>query len=305
MSEENAFCVLIKLMGKYGLRGHFTPRMETLHQHMYQFDNVFQQKLPVIHRHMEAEGVTPSMYASQWFITLFSYRCPIEISFRVIDLLLVEGSQILIQIALALITRNQEKILKLKFESLIEFLCHGVFEVFGEDGDGFMEDVYRVELPAKFMALLAQQYTGEEENRDSRSISQEDNLRRINGQLSEHIRSVESQLQVLRVENKDITQQIIQSKMDSARNEEEKQQLRHELTRVKAEFEKYKQDMAVQFQEKMNELVNENRKLEASNSQLASQLTDTEAMLIEMKMSFAERENDFETLKRQLKEARK
>ena len=135
MAEADAFCVLIKLMGKYGLRGHFTPRMEVLHQQMYQFDNVFQQKVPVVHRHMENEGVTPSMYVSQWFITLFSYRCPIELSFRVIDMLLVEGTQILIQIALALIIRNQEKILKLHFESLVEFLCNGIFAVFAVSED--------------------------------------------------------------------------------------------------------------------------------------------------------------------------
>ncbi|KAG1091229.1 hypothetical protein G6F42_019485 [Rhizopus arrhizus] len=304
MSEESAFCVLIKLMGKYGLRGHFTPRMEVLHQHMYQFDNVFQQKLPVIHRHMENEGVTPSMYASQWFITLFAYRCPIELTFRVIDLLLVEGTHILVQIALAIIIRNQEKILKLKFESLVEFLCNGVFAVFGDDGNAFVEDTYRVDLPARFMARLAQQYTGEEA-RESKSISQEDNLRRINGQLSEHIRSVEGSLQALRIENQDITKQIIDSKMTVARTEDEKQQIRHELAQVRAEFEQYKKDMSISYEKQMNELALENRKLAERNLSLANQLTDTESMLINMKMSFAERESEFEALKRQLKDAKK
>jgi hypothetical protein len=304
MSEENAFCVLIKLMGKYGLRGHFTPRMEVLHQHMYQFDNVFQQKLPVVHRHMENEGVTPSMYASQWFITLYSYRCPIELSFRVIDLLLVEGTQVLIQIALALIIRNQEKILKLHFESLVEFLCNGVFTVFAEDGNGFVEDAYRVDLPARFLARLAQQYTGEEA-RESKSMSQEDNLRRVNGQLSEHIRSVEGTVQMLRAENQDITQQVIHSKMNTARTEEEKQQLSHELAQVKTEFEQYQKNMSASYQKQIDELAFENRKLVDRNLSLANQLTDTESMLINMKIAFAERESEFEALKRQLKDAKK
>ncbi|KAI7893974.1 rab-GTPase-TBC domain-containing protein [Mucor mucedo] len=282
MSEGDAFCVLIKLMGKYGLRGHFTPRMEVLHQHMYQFDNVFQQKLPVIHRHMENEGVTPSMYVSQWFITLFSYRCPIELSFRVIDLLLVEGTQIL-----------------LRFESLVEFLCNGIFTVFAEDGDGFVQDTYRVDLPARFMARLAQQYTGEEA-RESKSMSQEDNLRRVNGQLSEHIRSVESSLSVLQIENKDITQQIISSKMDMARTEDEKEHLRHELNQVKAEFDQYQRNMALAYDKQMNQVLAENRKLKQQNIMLADQLEETESLLINMKLSFAERESEFEALKRQL-----
>ncbi|KAI7905502.1 eukaryotic and archaeal DNA primase, large subunit-domain-containing protein [Cokeromyces recurvatus] len=294
MSEEAAFCVLIKLMGKYGLRGHFTPRMEILHQHMYQFDHVFQQKLPVVHRHVENEGVTPSMYVSQWFITLFAYRCPIELCFRVIDLLLIEGAQVLIQIALALVIRNQEQLLKLKFEALVDFLSNQIFNIYDEnDGNRFIEDVYRVELPAKFMARLAQQYTMDEEVRESRqSMSQEDNLRRINGQLSEHIRSVEGSLQVLRVENQDLTQQIIHSKMDLARAEDEKEELRHELGQLKAEFEKYKKNAD-----------KERKELEDRNNSLEKQLLETESMLIDFKVSFAERENEFETLKRQLQTA--
>lgn len=162
-----------------------------------------------------------------------------------------------------------------------------------------MEDTYRVDLPARFMARLAQQYTGQEA-RDSKSISQEDNLRRINGQLSEHIRSVEGSLHSLQTENKDLTQQIINSKMTIASSEDEKQQLRHQLAQVKAEFEQYQKNITQSFEQQMNEMVIENRKLTERTITLADQLTDTESMLINLKMSFAEREAEFEDLKRQL-----
>ncbi|KAI8987309.1 eukaryotic and archaeal DNA primase, large subunit-domain-containing protein [Mycotypha africana] len=291
--EYAAFCILVKLMGKYGLRGHFTPHMDLLHQHLYQFDNVFQQKLPVVHRHLEREGVTPSMYASQWFIPLFSYcnqqqqkqvfsQPWMEFLFRIMDLLLVEGTHILIQIALALVIRNQDKLLGMKFERLVSFLCHDIFSVYihaTEEGavvvdvDQFVQDVYRVELPPKFMARLAQQYWNQQQQH---SVGGLENLRRINGQLSEHIRSVEGTLQALRQENQELTNQVISSKMDMARTEDEKEQLRYELAQVRAEFEQYKQE--------------ENAQLVQKNVALASQLTETETMLIELKMQFAERE---------------
>lgn len=149
------------------------------------------------------------------------------------------------------------------------------------------------------MARLAQQYTGEEA-RESKSMSQEDNLRRVNGQLSEHIRSVESSLNVLQAENKDITQQIISSKMDMARTEDEKEHLRHELNQVKAEFDQYQKNMALAYDKQMNQVLSENRKLTERNILLADQLEETESLLINMKLSFAERETEFEALKRQL-----
>lgn len=149
------------------------------------------------------------------------------------------------------------------------------------------------------MARLAQQYTGEEA-RESKSMSQEDNLRRVNGQLSEHIRSVENSLNILQIENKDITQQIISSKMDMARTEDEKEHLRHELNQVKTEFDQYQRNMALAYDKQMNQVLAENRKLKQQNIMLADQLEETESLLINMKLSFAERESEFEALKRQL-----
>ncbi len=93
--------------------------------------------------------------------------------------------------------------------------------------------------------------------------------------------------------------------MDVARTEDEKQQLRHELQQVKSEFEQYKINMAQSYESQMNELVAENHKLTERSIMLADQLTDTESMLINMKISFAEREAEFEDVKRKLFDANK
>lgn len=130
MPDEAAFCVLIKLMSQYGLRGQFTPQMETLHERMFQFNQLLLVFLPQVHRHLDAQGVLPTMYASQWFMTLFAYRCPLELVYRVFDLVFVEGSQIVINFALALMKKNQKVILSLEFEPLLEFFAGPIFDVY-------------------------------------------------------------------------------------------------------------------------------------------------------------------------------
>lgn len=130
MPDEAAFCVLIKLMSQYGLRGHFTPQMETLHERMFQFHQLLLVFLPQVHRHLDAQGVLPTMYASQWFMTLFAYRCPLDLVYRVFDLVFVEGSQIIISFALALMKKNQQVILSLEFEFLLEFFAGEIFDVY-------------------------------------------------------------------------------------------------------------------------------------------------------------------------------
>lgn len=91
LSDSQAFCLLVKILNDYGIRGHYTQTMEGLHVRMHQFDKLFMEHHPIVFRHMEKEGIKTSMYATQWFMTLFAYKFPMDIVFRILDLFLVEG----------------------------------------------------------------------------------------------------------------------------------------------------------------------------------------------------------------------
>jgi hypothetical protein len=104
--------------------------MELLHERMFQFDELLSVHLPQVHRHLEAQGVRPTMYASQWFMTLFAYRCPLDLVFRVLDMVFTEGTSIVLNAALALMKKNQATLLSLEFEGLLGYLGSGIFDVY-------------------------------------------------------------------------------------------------------------------------------------------------------------------------------
>jgi chromosome segregation ATPase len=143
------------------------------------------------------------------------------------------------------------------------------------------------------MARLAKQYSGESA-RESRSTSQEDHLRRVNGQLSEHLRRVESSLNTLEKEHHEMTKQTVDTKMQMARTEDEKEQLKHELAQLKSDFEKHQREIHYYYQSQLQNVSGENKQLHDQNDQLSAQLTETETMLINMKINFAERESEFD-----------
>jgi hypothetical protein len=60
------------------------------------------------------------------FMTLFAYRFPLEIVFRILDVVLAEGAEAVLRFALALIKHNADHIVTLEFESLLEFLKEGI-----------------------------------------------------------------------------------------------------------------------------------------------------------------------------------
>ena len=74
MPDEEAFSLLVRLMHSYDLRGHFLPEMPKLQLRLFQFERLVEECLPVLHVHFLRQGVKISMFCSQWFLTLFSYR---------------------------------------------------------------------------------------------------------------------------------------------------------------------------------------------------------------------------------------
>jgi hypothetical protein len=74
MPDEEAFCVLVRLQESYNLRSHFLADMPGLQLRLYQFDRLLEDELPYVYTQFLRKGIKSSMYASQWFMTLFSYR---------------------------------------------------------------------------------------------------------------------------------------------------------------------------------------------------------------------------------------
>jgi hypothetical protein len=65
MPDEEAFCVLVRLMKSYDLRSHFIPDMPGLQLRLFQFDRLLEEHLPAVFMHLLRQGVKSSMYASQ------------------------------------------------------------------------------------------------------------------------------------------------------------------------------------------------------------------------------------------------
>lgn len=138
MPDEEAFCVLVRLMDSYNLRSHFLADMPGLQLRLFQFDRLLEDIQPVMHTHFLRRGIKSSMYASQWFMTLFSYRFPLALVYRVLDIVFAEGIEAIFRFALALLMKEEDKLLKLEFEDLLTYLQGDLFECYRE-GEGWRD----------------------------------------------------------------------------------------------------------------------------------------------------------------------
>lgn len=161
-----------------------------------------------------------------------------------------------------------------------------------------------MDISHRLLARLAKQFAMENA-REQKIQSQEDHLRKVNSDLSEHVRRLEKAYRTLEAEHQEVTQQAIETKMSMARMNDDNQQLRRQLTQMRTDHEDVQSKMNKSFQMQVDELSQKNTQLSERNHVLEAQLADTEAVLISLKIQHAEREGEYEVMKRKLHDAQK
>ena len=59
------------------------------------------------------------MYASQWFITIFTVNFPFSVLVRIWDMFLLEGMKVVYRIGLAILSIKELELLKMSFEQIL------------------------------------------------------------------------------------------------------------------------------------------------------------------------------------------
>ena len=121
MPEEQAFGVLVKIMHNHGLRDMFRENFEQLQLRLYQLDRLIEATMPDLWNHFSECGIEAHMYASQWFLTVFTAKFPLFLVMRVLDLFLLEGFQAVFQVALAILKVSKRELLEQDFEGLMKY----------------------------------------------------------------------------------------------------------------------------------------------------------------------------------------
>ncbi|KAI8807176.1 rab-GTPase-TBC domain-containing protein, partial [Cladochytrium replicatum] len=160
MTEPEAFAVLVRLMEDpdpdnptalttnttkriYGLRSLFTPQMTGLHELLYLHEHFLSRLFPPLHRHFQSHRISPSLYASQWFLTLFAYAFPFPLVFRIMDVLIAEGGfPTLLRFSLAVLQRNTGRLMEEEeMEGILGRLRgEALWEAYGGDTEAVVRD---------------------------------------------------------------------------------------------------------------------------------------------------------------------
>ncbi|KAJ2659331.1 GTPase-activating protein [Coemansia sp. RSA 1200] len=300
MPDEEAFGVLVRLMYRYGLRGHFLPTMDDLQLRLFQFEHAFRETLPRLAAHFQAQGVEHTMYVSQWLMTMFAYRLPIQLTFRLFDVVFAEGLDSLLRFAIAVLRRSQTRLLSLGFEAILQYLNEGPLFAFYSHAspDMLVRDANQVTaVNARYLAKLRRQYIEEAQRR----MEAEDEGNRIR---SENER-LKLENQGLRGSAQKMTTAHTEAKAELERNRAEAERLAKLVSELEAKLKVERMSAEDTVRDELDQLARKNIQLNVKNQQLEDSLQDLEAALIQIKMLYAESEDQRETMTKKFEDLRR
>lgn len=81
--EEQAFDLLKHLMFRRQMRANYLPDMKQFQLQLYQLSRLIRDRLPELYKWLDANEVSPTLYAAPWILTIFSSQFPLGFVTRV------------------------------------------------------------------------------------------------------------------------------------------------------------------------------------------------------------------------------
>ncbi|KAF4082693.1 hypothetical protein AMELA_G00154580 [Ameiurus melas] len=251
MPEEQAFSVLVKIMFDYGLRELFKQNFEDLHCKFFQLERLMQEYIPDLYSHFLSIGLEAHMYASQWFLTLFTAKFPLYMVFHIIDLLLCEGISVIFNVALALLKTSKDDLLQADFEGALKFFRVPVPKRYRseENAKKLMELACSMKISQKKLKKYEKEYHTMREQQEQQEAPIE-RYERENRRLQEANMRLEQ-------ENDDLAHELVSSKIS----------LRKDLDNAEEKADALNKELLITKQ-KLIDSEDEKRRLEDEAAQL-------------------------------------
>ncbi|KAI9335923.1 rab-GTPase-TBC domain-containing protein [Obelidium mucronatum] len=297
MPDEEAFCVLEKLMKSYNFRDLYTPKMLGLQLRLFQFDKLLKEMFPAIYNHLDSHDVKSTMYASQWFMTLFAYRFPLEVVFRIMDILFAQGLEVTFKFAFALLKKNQDHILQLTdLEHLLDFLKIGLFTVYEDNVNLLISEASAIHISKRKMDKLALEHQ-EEIRRNNPELLTGDALKGENRRLNTALKKLEEAYETLNREHIDLAKQHIEIQTIKDRALQKAEENEITLQGLKSVLSSERNEAERQVKEEMDRLAQKNFELTQRNGDLEDQVDHLEAVVRQQAARLMELENTVNTLR--------
>lgn len=236
LSEEESFTLLCKIMQDYRMREIYKPTMAELGLCIYQLECLVQDQLPELYVHFQTQNFYTSMYSSSWFLTLFTSNLPLHMAYRVMDLFLSEGLDIIFMLSVAILQICREDLLKLDMEGLLKYFQKEMPSRIECDPDYLITRACQIKYDSKKMKKISKDYTTIKNKEQEEAIE----FRRLRTEN----RLLQDRLKMLEIESKELADKLIKGQVSRAQEAEDNFVIKRELSQMRTSDEEHRATIA-------------------------------------------------------------
>ena len=314
MLEEEAFTVLVRLMSKYDLRSMFMGDMAGLHLRLYQFERLLEDHDPALYCHLRRRNVGPQLYATQWFLTLFTYRFPLQLVLRIYDLVFSEGLTAILKFGLVLMQHNRDALLEMRDMGLLtNFLKERLFDVyidkspsqsslldsgfFGSVTGGADKELYRADemvrdaCEIKISDATLAAYTQEWEESQAATQKKDaeiESLRSANTSLTTKVKRLEERTEQQDNEHVSLAGDAVRVKVENDSLLDENEGLKMKVEELQKMIDAQPAEVESRLKEEMDRILQRNSEVQSENRLVKEEMEEMETELVNVKMKHAQ-----------------
>jgi len=158
MQEEDAFYCFYATLNRETapLRLLYLPKLVDVQKMLFVFEELGRQHLGKLWMHLEAEGMHPTMYFTEWIMCIFCRSFSFDLVTRVWDIFLSEGTvKIVYRVALAIIKTFEHELLNMKFDEIMSMFRNLPQRI---DSEAVMTLCWTIPLKTSEITTLEEQY---------------------------------------------------------------------------------------------------------------------------------------------------
>lgn len=122
LEEAEAFITFANLLNKPCQMAFFRVDHELMLKYFASFEVFFEENLPRLYSHFQANNLTPDLYLIDWIFTLYSKSLPLDVACRVWDVFCRDGEESLFRTGLGILRLFEEVLLQMDFIHIAQFL---------------------------------------------------------------------------------------------------------------------------------------------------------------------------------------
>ncbi|CAG8876572.1 unnamed protein product [Penicillium nalgiovense] len=331
MDEVDAFAMMVKLMNKYSLRDMFIQDMPGLHRSLYQFERLLEDLEPALYCHLRRRGVPPQLYATQWFLTLFAYRFPLQLVLRIYDLIFEEGLETtILKFGVAIMRRNADALLEMKDMSVLTtFLKERLFDAyidkqpstssilesgfFGSSGasdkeiyrsDIMVQDACAIPLTPEMLATYTAEWEEKTRTEKEREVELE-HLRHTVSTQGARVRLLEERAEASDKEHVQLASELVHVKVENEELRDLNDALELQVTELKNVVDKQPAEVEEKLRLEMERIMKRNIEVQNENRAMEESMSEMEKELVATKMKWAEISENHENLRQKWSDLRR